>query len=323
MPCLPARMTWQQLVAAAQVPGAGADTHGDEPAFWLYSSGSTGAPKGTVHTQANLYWTAELYGKAVLGLQESDTVFSAAKLFFAYGLGNALSFPLSVGASVVLMAERPTPQAVFKRLVDHQPTVFYGAPTGYGGMLASPDLPTGTRWRCACARRPARRCRATLASAGPPISAARSSTASAPPKCCTSSCPTARATCATAPPARRAGLRGAAAQRRRQRDHRPQPDRRPLHPGPERGTDVLEQPRQDARHLPGPLDQERRQIHPRPRRLLHLRRPQRRHAQGQRHLREPVRGGGHAGAAPGRAGSRRDRQDRRRRPDQDQGLSWC
>ncbi|MEZ5644369.1 MAG: benzoate-CoA ligase family protein [Burkholderiaceae bacterium] len=132
---------WTRLVAA-QAPGQGADTHGDEPAFWLYSSGSTGAPKGTVHTQASLYWTAELYGKSVLVLRESDVVFSAAKLFFAYGLGNALSFPLTVGASVVLMAERPTPQAVFKRLVDQQPTVFYGAPTGYGGMLASPDLPT-------------------------------------------------------------------------------------------------------------------------------------------------------------------------------------
>ncbi|HMN93348.1 MAG TPA: benzoate-CoA ligase family protein [Hydrogenophaga sp.] len=131
---------WAAWVGA-QAPGEGADTHADEPAFWLYSSGSTGAPKGTVHTQANLYWTAELYGKGVLGLRETDVVFSAAKLFFAYGLGNALSFPLSVGASVVLMAERPTPQAVFKRLVDHQPTVFYGAPTGYGGMLASPDLP--------------------------------------------------------------------------------------------------------------------------------------------------------------------------------------
>ena len=94
-------------------------TLADEPAFWLYSSGSTGKPKGTVHSQGNLYWTAELYGKDVLGLHESDTVFSAAKLFFAYGLGNALTFPLSVGATVVLMAERPTPQATFKRLVDH------------------------------------------------------------------------------------------------------------------------------------------------------------------------------------------------------------
>lgn len=129
-----------RLVAQGQ-PGVPAATLADEPAFWLYSSGSTGKPKGTVHTQGNLYWTAELYGKGVLQLRESDTVFSAAKLFFAYGLGNALTFPLSVGASVVLMAERPTPQATFKRMVEHQPTVFYGAPTGYGGMLASPDLP--------------------------------------------------------------------------------------------------------------------------------------------------------------------------------------
>lgn len=118
-----------------------AQTLADEPAFWLYSSGSTGQPKGTVHSQGNLYWTAELYGKGVLDLRENDTVFSAAKLFFAYGLGNALTFPLSVGATVVLMAERPTPQATFKRLVENKPTVFFGAPTGYGGMLAQPDLP--------------------------------------------------------------------------------------------------------------------------------------------------------------------------------------
>jgi benzoate-CoA ligase len=131
---------WAGLVVH-HAPGEGADTHGEEPAFWLYSSGSTGAPKGTVHTQANLWWTAELYGKGVLGLTERDVVFSAAKLFFAYGLGNALTFPLSVGATVVLMAERATPQACFRRFVEHQPTVFYGAPTGYSGMLASPDLP--------------------------------------------------------------------------------------------------------------------------------------------------------------------------------------
>ena len=133
---------WQMADLVAQsTPVLPAQTLADEPAFWLYSSGSTGKPKGTVHSQGNLYWTAELYGKDVLELRESDVVFSAAKLFFAYGLGNALTFPLSVGASVVLMAERPTPQATFKRLVEHQPTVFYGAPTGYGGMLASPDLP--------------------------------------------------------------------------------------------------------------------------------------------------------------------------------------
>jgi benzoate-CoA ligase len=118
-----------------------AKTNADDFAFWLYSSGSTGRPKGTVHSHANLYWTAELYGKPILGLRTEDIVFSAAKLFFAYGLGNGLTFPLSVGATVVLMAERPTPQAVFKRLTQHRPTVFYGVPTLYVAMLVSPDLP--------------------------------------------------------------------------------------------------------------------------------------------------------------------------------------
>ena len=124
-----------------QSPAAPADTCADDIAFWLYSSGSTGRPKGAVHTHANLYWTAALYAQPVLGLSENDVCFSAAKLFFAYGLGNALSFPLSVGATTVLMAERPTPAAVFARWRTHQPTVFFGAPTGYAGMLASPDLP--------------------------------------------------------------------------------------------------------------------------------------------------------------------------------------
>jgi benzoate-CoA ligase len=118
-----------------------AATGRDDPGFWLYSSGSTGRPKGTVHTHANLWWTAQLYGTPVLGLTEHDICFSAAKLFFAYGLGNGLSFPLSVGATVVLMAERPTPEATFKRWVEHRPTVFFGAPTGFAGMLASPKLP--------------------------------------------------------------------------------------------------------------------------------------------------------------------------------------
>ena len=122
-----------------------AGTGPDDPGFWLYSSGSTGRPKGTLHSQANPYWTAELYGTAVLGLTEQDVCFSAAKLFFAYGLGNALSFPLSVGATTLLMAERPTPEATFRRWRGEvggvKPTVFFGAPTGFAGMLASPALP--------------------------------------------------------------------------------------------------------------------------------------------------------------------------------------
>jgi len=117
-----------------------ADTAADDFAFWLYSSGSTGRPKGAVHSHANLYWTAVLY-PPVLGLRPGDVLFSAAKLFFAYGLGNGLSFPLAVGATTVLMAERPTPAAVFKRWTTQGVTVFFGAPTGFAGMLAAADLP--------------------------------------------------------------------------------------------------------------------------------------------------------------------------------------
>jgi benzoate-CoA ligase len=118
-----------------------ANTAPDDPGFWLYSSGSTGKPKGAVHTHANPYWTAQLYSGPILEIQEDDICFSAAKLFFAYGLGNGLSFPLSVGATTILMAERATPNAVFKRFVELKPTIFFGAPTGYSGMLASQDLP--------------------------------------------------------------------------------------------------------------------------------------------------------------------------------------
>jgi benzoate-CoA ligase len=86
--------------------------------------------------------TAELYAVPVLGIDESDIVFSAAKLFFAYGLGNALTFPLAVGATSVLMAERPTPVAVSRVLCEHRPTIFYGVPTLYNAMLAGNDLPS-------------------------------------------------------------------------------------------------------------------------------------------------------------------------------------
>jgi benzoate-CoA ligase len=130
-----------ELLAAAKPSFDPAPTTCDDPCFWLYSSGSTGAPKGTVHVHASMIETAELYGQPVLGIREDDVVFSAAKLFFAYGLGNALSFPLCVGATTVLMAERPTPTAVFKRLVEHRPTIFYGVPTLYAAMLAAPDFP--------------------------------------------------------------------------------------------------------------------------------------------------------------------------------------
>jgi benzoate-CoA ligase len=129
------------LMAAAGSNCTVAPTRADDACFWLYSSGSTGTPKGTVHIQMSPIRTAELYGQPILGIQESDVVFSAAKLFFAYGLGNALSFPLSVGATTVLLSERPTPASVCRILRQHRPTIFYGVPTLYSALLASPEMP--------------------------------------------------------------------------------------------------------------------------------------------------------------------------------------
>lgn len=136
------RLHLQTLMDSAATDFETAATTCDDVAFWLYSSGSTGTPKGTIHLQSSLIQTAELYAKPILGIREHDVVFSAAKLFFAYGLGNGLTFPLSVGATTILMAERPTPAAVFQRLKQYQATIFYGVPTLYGAMLASPDLPS-------------------------------------------------------------------------------------------------------------------------------------------------------------------------------------
>src|SRR5947207_1267276 len=133
------------FLRAVETKAEPAPTTRDDMCFWLYSSGPTGAPKGTVHLHSHLIATAELYAKPILGIRESDVVFSAAKLFFAYGLGNAMTFPMSVGATAILMAERPTPDAVFKRLVERQPTIFYGVPTLYAALLASPHFPDKSR----------------------------------------------------------------------------------------------------------------------------------------------------------------------------------
>ena len=129
----------ETLIDGAADSLTAAPTTCDDVAFWLYSSGSTGVPKGAVHLQSGAVNTAELYGCSVLGIRESDVVFSAAKLFFAYGLGNAMTFPFHVGATTVLMAERPTPDSVLKRVKDHDVTIFYGVPTLYGAMLANPE----------------------------------------------------------------------------------------------------------------------------------------------------------------------------------------
>ncbi|GAC1538981.1 MAG: benzoate-CoA ligase family protein [Polyangiales bacterium] len=118
-------------------------TSADDVAFWLYSSGSTGAPKGAMHLHGSLMRTAVLYAEGVLGIGPDDVVFSAAKLFFAYGLGNALTFPLSVGACAILAADRPTPAMVARTLSRHAATIFCGVPTLFASMLADPALATG------------------------------------------------------------------------------------------------------------------------------------------------------------------------------------
>ncbi len=104
-------------------------------AFWLYSSGTTGFPKGTIHLHHDMVVQADLYAKEILGLKADDVSFSVAKLFFAYGLGNGLYFPLRVGATTVLMPDRPTPERVFEAIDKYRPTVFYSVPTNYAALL--------------------------------------------------------------------------------------------------------------------------------------------------------------------------------------------
>ncbi|HLZ25427.1 MAG TPA: benzoate-CoA ligase family protein [Ktedonobacterales bacterium] len=137
-----ATMDYDALVAGAQRDLEGAPTIRDDAAFWLYSSGSTGFPKGCVHLQHDMHVCTELYAKPILSLTPDDITFSAAKLFFAYGLGNGLYFPLAVGASAVHFPGRITPESAFQAINDFRPTIFFGVPTLYAGMLALPDAAT-------------------------------------------------------------------------------------------------------------------------------------------------------------------------------------
>ncbi len=127
---------WTQK-ASAELQAAA--TTKDDSAFWLYSSGSTGFPKGCVHLQHDMTYCTEFYAKPILGIREEDITFSAAKLFFAYGLGNNLYFPFAVGASAVHYPERPLPEDMFKVVQQYRPSIFFGVPTLYAGMLALPD----------------------------------------------------------------------------------------------------------------------------------------------------------------------------------------
>lgn len=138
---------FEDLLQAASGPAYTAPTTRDDLCFWLYTSGSTGKPKGAVHVHSSLRLSAELYAQPILGLTEKDLCYSVAKLFFAYGLGNALTFPMMAGATTVLLPDRPTPESVGAVLRQHPITVFYGVPTFYAAFLASPELPGRSEMR--------------------------------------------------------------------------------------------------------------------------------------------------------------------------------
>jgi benzoate-CoA ligase family protein len=135
------------LLARASATRAAFPSTPDDAAFWLYSSGSTGAPKGAIHLHAHLVWTATLYARGVLGVRDDDVVFSAAKLFFAYGLGNALTFPLAAGATAALTAERVTPAVVARVMREREPTIFCGVPTLFASLLADPSFTVSPKLR--------------------------------------------------------------------------------------------------------------------------------------------------------------------------------
>ncbi|CAN5609213.1 benzoate-CoA ligase family protein [soil metagenome] len=157
---LPARVpghAWHGLTDAGEAGDRDvAETSDDSWALWLYTSGTTGLPKAAMHRHANIRHVCETYGAQVLGITADDTTFSVAKMFFAYGIGNTVFFPFSVGATTVLEARRPTPDVVRERLEQARPTLFFGVPTFYAALTAS-DVPVdafGSVRLCASAGEP-------------------------------------------------------------------------------------------------------------------------------------------------------------------------
>lgn len=134
-----------ELISVQSPELEAAPTCRDDSCFWAYSSGSTGSPKGTVHLQHDLVYITETYGKQILGIREDDVCFSAAKLFFTYGLGNGLAFPFGAGATTIYLPTRPTPEHVYETVRQHRPTLFFGVPTLYGQMLEEEGDMAGVR----------------------------------------------------------------------------------------------------------------------------------------------------------------------------------
>ena len=307
------------LAAASSAPPA--ECSPDEVAFWLYSSGSTGAPKGVRHVHSSLRTTADTYGAQVLGIQPNDLMFSVAKLFFAYGLGNSMTFPMAVGAAAVLLPDRPTPAAVLATMRRCRPTIFAGVPTLYAALLADPEIGPGAGSdrlrRSISAGEPlpehiGRRWRQIV---GSDILDGLGSTEML------------HIFLSNRPDDIRYGTTG-----------KPVPgyalrilddqggEVAPGEPGelavsrPERRRGLLEPARQVAPYLSRRVDPHRRHLHQRCRRLLPLLRAQRRHAQGRRHLGVAVRGRGGAERPPRGARSGRRRAPRHGRADQADGL---
>lgn len=138
-------LSWDELVShgSSETDAPLYRSWADSPALWLYTSGTTGSPKAAMHRHGNIRVVAETYGRQVLGVTPEDRCFSVAKLFFAYGIGNSLFFPFSVGATTVLEPARPTPALVADVVGKHRPTLFFAVPTFYSAMLAS-DVPDDT-----------------------------------------------------------------------------------------------------------------------------------------------------------------------------------
>ena len=128
-------LQWETVLQDASPALLAADTSKDDAAFWLYSSGTTGFPKGAIHLHHDMIIEADRYAQETIGLKRSDVSFSVAKLFFAYGLGNGLYFPLRTGGTTILLPDRPMPATVFDLIDKHEPTVFYSVPTSYSAML--------------------------------------------------------------------------------------------------------------------------------------------------------------------------------------------
>jgi benzoate-CoA ligase family protein len=133
----PGELSFDELTAAASPELSPADTRRDDVGFWLYSSGTTGHPKGVVHLQADMRFCVDAYGKHVLGIDDSDTTFAVSRLHFAFGLGGGLYYPLAAGATTVLVAEPPQPRVVLEVMREFRPTILFGVPTSYANLLAT------------------------------------------------------------------------------------------------------------------------------------------------------------------------------------------